>query len=450
MIPQLMNVATLSMSNYASFRNAVIANGGTIYDEEYSLRLFFEFFDEFGAFSNGATLITGMPASKVSVLYAWDVQNQTLVSIPVARAGTKWTLRKNGNLEEWQANFPAFEWNADGTYRGVSAEPGVTNLALRSQEFNNVAWSKAATGTASVPVVTPNVAIAPDGTMTADLIVFARGAGNTIGDRSRLFQTPTVVNATAYNHAIYLKAATGADVGKQIAFRGSAGGAYGVITLTASWVRYDRTETSVSTTGNFELENRGTITADNTVSVHVWQADLILGTVPQSIIPTTGSTASRLADNINLTGASALIGQAQGYLGIGFTTRNAGTNRVLVDLWEDASNYIRIGLNTSNQLIGVVFAGGVAQASFTSSALTNNTKYGVVLSYSAGATLLSLNGAQVGTTDASATIPALSKENLGMSLASDQHANCNLTPLVQGATVLSLANANDLSTRLAS
>ena len=157
---------------------------------------------------------------------------------------------------------------------GASSRPILRaryNLLTFSEQFDNAAWSKTAAGTGLAPVVTPNAAIAPDGTTTADSIVFDRGAGNAIGDQSRLSQTPTLTSAT-YTQYVWLKAATAGDVGKQIALRNAAGVGYGVVTLTADWVRYTRTETGSS--ANWEMTTRGTITSDNTVTVLVWGADL--------------------------------------------------------------------------------------------------------------------------------------------------------------------------------
>ncbi len=145
------------------------------------------------------------------------------------------------------------------------------NRLTYSEQFDNADWQKVSAGTGSAPVVTANAATAPDGTTTADQIVFNRGAGNAVGDQSYIVQTPTLISAT-YTQYIWLKAATAGEVGKQLALRGAAGSGYGVVTLTADWVRYTRTETGAS--GNWELNNRGTITADNTVTAFVWGADL--------------------------------------------------------------------------------------------------------------------------------------------------------------------------------
>lgn len=159
----------------------------------------------------------------------------------------------------------------------IQTTPASINVLTFTQEFDNAVWSKIGLGTGSPPTVTANAAIAPDGTSTADLVAFNRGAGNAIGDRSTINSLPTVVNGLTYVASIYIKAATAGDIGKQVAFRGVAGVGYQVITLTADWVRISSAELSSGTTGNFELASRGTISADNQVSALLWGAQLELG-----------------------------------------------------------------------------------------------------------------------------------------------------------------------------
>jgi hypothetical protein len=252
--------------------------------------------------------------------------------------------------------------------------------------------------------------------MTADLIVFDRGAGNTSTDRSVITQAPTVVNATAYTASLFLKAATAGDVGKQIAIRGvAAAGSYLVVTLTANWVRYSRTETSVSTTGNIELANRGTFTVDNTVSVHVWQAQLETGSVATSPIVTTAGTASRVADVVSLTGASSLIGQTGGSLYVEFERPNYNptvVQRLFSVTDGSATNRISVIINNATSNIELLVTnGGVSQASIVGSAITSSAKFAV--GYALNDIAFYVNGASAGT-DASATIPATSQVNVGV------------------------------------
>jgi hypothetical protein len=91
----------------------------------------------------------------------------------VTRASTKNVIGSNGLYQSVANNVPAFEFNTDGSYRGLLVEPGATNLALRSQEFDDAYWVKGVGGVALAPVVTANNQTAPDGTSTADTVVFS-------------------------------------------------------------------------------------------------------------------------------------------------------------------------------------------------------------------------------------------------------------------------------------
>jgi hypothetical protein len=156
-----------------------------------------------------------------------------------------------------------------------------------------------------------------------------------------------------------------------------------------------------------------------------------------------------VADVVSLTGASSLIGQTEGYVAGTFVApvlSSVAKTVVSVDI--DANNAILLRTDASNQLQGLIVFGGATQASFTSSALVAGTTYGYILSYSAGATLLSLNGVQVGTTDTSATIPANTRVNLGQNALSGAQLNSNIKALVLGSTALSASTANALSLSL--
>ena len=86
---------------------------------------------------------------------------------------------------------------SSGTYVGSDGvlRSAVTNLLLRSEEFDNAAWTPG-----SIPAaVTANNAIAPNGTLTADLITGVSAAAD------QLQQVVTVLNSTVYTYSIYIK-----------------------------------------------------------------------------------------------------------------------------------------------------------------------------------------------------------------------------------------------------
>ena len=176
----------------------------------------------------------------------------------------------NISIKELPGNHATQSTLASRPLYGIEPKGGRRNILTYSQDFDNAAWVRSGT----LPVVTANAATAPDGTMTADLVLFNRGAGNTLGDLSGLALAP-VAEAGTYTGTLYFKAATSGDIGKQIAFRHVAGSSYTVVTLTGDWVRVSRTDVRAS--NNFDIVNRGTITADNSVSVLLWGAQLETG-----------------------------------------------------------------------------------------------------------------------------------------------------------------------------
>jgi len=143
------------------------------------------------------------------------------------------------------------------------------NRLTYSEQFDNAAWSTAAAGGGTAPVVTANAGTAPDGTTTADKVVFVAPVS---GDMSQLAQAPAV-SAGTYAGSLYIKADGAGDVGKIIAFRHVAAGASLLVTLTASWQRIEKTEVYASS--NFEIVLRPSVgTSAGTVSVQLWGAQL--------------------------------------------------------------------------------------------------------------------------------------------------------------------------------
>jgi hypothetical protein len=209
----------------------------------------------------------------------------------VTRASTKNVLGSAGTYVSVANNVPAFEFNTDGSYRGLLVEPGATNLALHSQDFTQATWSKTVSAS-----VTGNTGIAPDGTLTAD--TFTAGA-----DGSQIQLAVTGTSATVYTVSFFIRRITGTGV---VNIR-SVENVNTPVTITSSWQRYSVTTTSTTTTIRI-----GMTLATNGDAVEIWQAQLETGSVATSPIVTTGSTASRVADVVSLTGASSLIGQTGG------------------------------------------------------------------------------------------------------------------------------------------
>jgi hypothetical protein len=282
------------------------------------------------------------------------------------------------------------------------------NLALQSEAFNvSGTWTLVTGGTGVNPAVTANAVISPDGTQNAETVVFNRGAGNTVSDQSTLEQILTLAASGTYTFSVYAKATTSGDVGKQIFLRAGSAGSLIAYTLTSSWVRLSRIETSIASGSNVvQIGSRGGFTADNSVSVDLWGAQVETGAIPTSYIPTTTAAVSRAADTIIASGAlvSSLIGQTEGVLYCEFTLSSISDVIVVPNAYNSAQNYVGILHNGTNSLVLRIryrSGGSNLNINFTQVA-TIGTTYKVAIGYKSGDSAAFVNGVQVGSTDTTA------------------------------------------------
>jgi hypothetical protein len=294
-------------------------------------------------------------------------------------------------------------------------EPFRTNLALRSEEFDNTTiWASGAGGTAINPVRTANSTISPSGIQNADTIIFDRGAGNTLTDQSVITQPLTIATTGTYFFSIWLKATASGDIGKQIFIRCGSAGNLQAVTLTSNWVRYETTATVTSGVDVVQLGNRGTITNANSVSVDLWGAQLELGSYSTSYIPTTSASVTRNGDGIIKSGISALIGQTEGtiYLEADIQKHNETEFYITISNGYSLSEAIYL-YQPSGGILQVLFrTGGVNE---TISILNANWNIGynkIAIAYNSTSGEVFMNGVSQGTVALTA-LPTCSQLTLG-------------------------------------
>jgi hypothetical protein len=117
-----------------------------------------------------------------------------LVTFTRASSGT--FVDSAGVLQTAVTDVPRFDHNpTTGESLGLLVEEARTNLLLRSEEFDNAAW----TPPSSIASVTANAGTAPNGTTTAELIAGVSAAAD------QIYQTVTVANTTAYTLSYFIK-----------------------------------------------------------------------------------------------------------------------------------------------------------------------------------------------------------------------------------------------------
>ena len=285
----------------------------------------------------------------------------------VDRNSTKYVLGSGGTIISYATDEPAFEFNADGSYKGLLVEPAATNLLKYSEEFDEAVWTKAP-GVS----VTANTDVAPDGTTTADTVT--SGA-------NQIDQAVSCSTSTTYTDSLYFKKTTGATYtpGMYLIFTGGTFIIYAVVLNTDTGVATAVSAGGFTTPDAFSVSDQGdywrlSITGSSgnntTVSLRlypnlntaggsgagsqiVWGAQLETGPIATSYIPTTTASVTRVKDDITQTSASSLIGQTEGTLYVEVDWRLAtGTFQHLLDATNglDNNRFVIYNSGTANEL----------------------------------------------------------------------------------------------------
>lgn len=269
----------------------------------------------------------------------WEFDAASLSLAPTVGGGTP-TITRAGNtatrvnasglVEVVNADIARFDYDpVTLALKGLLVEEARTNLLLRSAEFDNAAWTN--TGT---PVVTANVAVAPDGTTSADSIedneaLFPSGryqdiavANDSVTRALSIFVKKTTGNA--HWAAITLTYLGGTSVSTSVPINTNTGAlgsttgttATNVVDFGAYW-RVSLTATNNSL-GNTTLRatlhpawNSSGGSNNDALAVGAntfWGAQLEAGSFPTSHIPTTSAAVARNADD-----CSVLLSAISGY-----------------------------------------------------------------------------------------------------------------------------------------
>lgn len=205
----------------------------------------------------------------------------------VTRPSPKWVLNKDGVLVQFAEDFPSFEFNSNGTYKGMLVEPRSTNKMFPSIPDNT--WNNKQ----SVSITT-NDALAPDGTMTATKI---NGTTNWYFRKS-----VSDIDTGTWTISCWVKAVT---PGTNDTFRLSVSGnnVSSNLTATGEWQRFEFTFTNGGSTVSGLFKD----SSSNFADLYIWGVQVEESPITTSYIKTTSSTETRNEDVITMSDASQYI-----------------------------------------------------------------------------------------------------------------------------------------------
>jgi hypothetical protein len=312
---------------------------------------------------------------------------------------------------------------------GLLIEEQRTNLVLRSEEFETT-WAN------SGSVDQPNQAIAPDGTITADLLTEDTSTGS-----HEISQSVTLVASTTYALSVYAKAYTRSQLriaGRisgswsplpQAIFDLSAGtvvSSSGTSSATIQdvgngWYRCTIVGTTSATNAgmNIGIANGGSssYTGDGFSGIFIWGAQLEAGSFPTSYIPTVASQVTRSGDAASMTGAnfSSWYRADEGTLYGEYTSQVVPTsNKFLLSVSDGTtSNFIGQRILFGNGAVQVATTtNGVAQSAMSSITVTTPTPFKLANAYRFNDEAASTNGATA-LTDTSSIVPVVNQMFVG-------------------------------------
>ena len=354
------------------------------------------------------------------------------------------------------------------TSLGLLVEEARTNICLQSEDF-------ATTWVTTGITVTANAGVAPDGTLTADDLLFT--GANTLS------QSITVTADTVNTVSIYLKqGTTGSHDWVKVQFKeNSAANGYeshfdlssgtegtaaelgtgasnfnsGIEDVGNGWYRCWVTAQlpSAQTDGSFRVMNviaDGSATRENTDSVWYWGAQLEAGAFPTSYIPTTTASVTRNVDNISSTDMSWYNTSAGSFYISALQGQTPTTSNVFVVANNNnTTNRVQLSATTNSRAATILRKDSGTQFAATSAnnAIASGSVHKVAYAYALADHAHYVDGVVTGTlTDPTNLVPPTSITHLYVgSNGSGGHINGHIAEIRYYNTRLTDTELEDIS-----
>jgi hypothetical protein len=339
-------------------------------------------------------------------------------------------------------NVPRLTYqNGGGGCPSLLLEKQSTNLLKYSEQFDESYWTKAQGNGGSLPIITANYGVSPDGTQNADRIQLTRTTQTS--SFSYVYQTYSGTIGVAYTWSVWLKSLSGTP---SVALSYDGSSYVNIVTLTTEWQRYTFTSNAIGTDLQatfllFQNLSGTSLSAD----FLAWGAQLEASSYPTSYIPSTSSSATRVADACFKTGISSLIGQTEGTLFFEGSQIGAATSVPFQLSDTTNANRVQIEIQNTGAPLLVASSGGVNVAVIIGSSYTIGQNRKIAVTYKNNDFRLYQNGVLIGS-DTSGSVPlSLTAMYLGAEITTP-YPNLEIKQIVNFKTSLSDAECIALTT----
>jgi hypothetical protein len=354
-----------------------------------------------------ASLVVTPNGTKASKLYS-VVPSDGSGDLTVTRATTATRINSAGAIESVATNVPRLDYS-NGSCPSILVEPQRTNLRFYSERLISGFGFDFAGGVFTVTEDTTDT-LDPFGTNKAekfnttsannnDIYPITLGSGNisySIFAKKGTSNTITLfhVNVTTSNT---FEATFNLNTGTITSTSGTVTAK--IQALNNGWYRCSITGADTLSSGNIfrTLTNIGTS--------YLFGQQLEQGSYVTSYIPTDTSSVTRIADSVNKTGISNLIGQTEGTILFDFYYNGESKDLMPIELYNGSS---RIDFYIGNKLLYFEFSTG-AFLSYPTTLVKG--RYKICGSYKLNDFTLYVNGVQVDT-ESTGTVPTCSNLNI--------------------------------------
>ena len=295
--------------------------------------------------ANTLNLGNGDWATKENSLLGYNSENGNYKPLPFdfTRASNGTFVNKSGLIETAANGVPRIDFLGN-TSGALLLEPQRTNLITYSSDYTDASWNKVNSAGSTLPNVTSNYGISPDGTQNADRVQVSRASG--AGDFSSVYKSITTSNVNRA-HSIWLKSLSGTPTILIL----NNNGVYVSQQITTEWVRYEL-DLGVGTVTEIQLSVVGSNFVANvseSADFLAWGAQLELGSYSTSLINTQGSAVTRVSDACSQTNIPTSVINSLYPFSMYVESANIGENRFALCFINisSTSQYFVINMNNS-------------------------------------------------------------------------------------------------------